>query len=70
MADPLTGFEKRHSLSLLASEELKLITTQDKVRKAGVGAQRRDSIGVVKDPQATVFDESPANMDSDTTMPW
>ena len=70
MADSSMGSEKRHLLSLLVSEELKLITTQDEVRKAGVDAQRCDSIGVVKDPQATVFDKSPANMDSDTTMPW
>ena len=39
MADPSTGFEKRHSLSLLASEDLKLIATQDKVRKAAVDAE-------------------------------
>ena len=39
MADPLTGFEKRHSLSLLASKELKLIVTQDKVRKVAVDAE-------------------------------
>ena len=39
MADPLTGFEKRHLLSSLASEELKLIATQDKVRKADVDAE-------------------------------
>ena len=39
MADPLTGFEKRYSLSLLASEELKLIVTQDKVRKVAVDAE-------------------------------
>ena len=69
-ADSLTGSEKRHSLSSLVSEELQLIATQDEVRKAGVDAQRCDSIGVVKDPQVTVFDESPANVDSDTAMPW
>ena len=69
MADSSTDSEKRRSSSSLASEALKLIATQDEVRKAAVDAQRRDSIGVVKDLQATVVDETPANVDSDTTMP-
>ena len=45
-ADSSMGSEKRHSLSLLVSEELKLIVTQNEVRKAGVDAQRHDSVFV------------------------